>query len=76
MKANEARKKALEVINSDIDCIKELERVYNLIKERAAVGSFSLHVLVNYRYHEYILMKLNEDGYKVTIIFEKFEIRW
>ena len=39
-------------------------------------GAFKLNITVPYPHHDYVLMKLQEDGYKVEIVFESFRISW
>ena len=69
MKARQARELAIKAMDRDIECHKEIE-------ERAKQGKLGAHVTVPYRYHDYVITKLKENGYKLCIAFEKFEISW
>ena len=56
---------------------KELDEIYDkLVKCRTKQGKLGAHVTVPYRYHDYVITKLKENGYKLCIAFEKFEISW
>lgn len=74
MKASEAREKAMKILNANIK--EELDRIYNAINTRVEAGGLSLYIDIDYKYHEYITTKLKEDGYKVDIVFENFNIQW
>lgn len=76
MKARQARELAIKAMDKDTECHKEIERVYKEIEERAKQGKLGAHVTVPYRYHDYVITKLKENGYKLCIVFEKFEISW
>ena len=76
MKANEAREKAIKAMDKNIECHKVLERIYKIIENQANKGYLSVHTTVSYKYHDYITTKLKEDGYKISITFESFEISW
>ena len=76
MKASEARAKAIEAMDKNIECHEELEKIYKIIEDQANKGYLSVHVTVSYKYHDYVTTKLKEDGYKISITFESFEISW
>lgn len=76
MKASEAREKAIKAMDKNIECRKVLERIYKIIENQANKGYLSVHVTVSYKYHDYVTTKLKEDGYKISIVFENFEISW
>lgn len=76
MIACEARAIAIEAMNKNIECRKELEKIYKKIEDQANKGYLSVHVTVSYKYHDYVTTKLKEDGYKISITFESFEISW
>ena len=76
MKASEARAKAIEAMDKNIECHEELEKIYKKIEDQANKGYLSVHATVSYKYHDYITTKLKEKGYKVVIVFQKFEIYW
>ena len=76
MKASEAREKAIKAMDKNIECHEELEKIYKIIEDQANKGYLSVHVTVSYKYHDYVTTKLKEDGYKISITFESFEISW
>lgn len=76
MKASEARAKAMKILNANVEIKEELDRIYNAINTRVEAGGLSLYINIDYKYHEYITTKLKEDGYKVDIVFENFNIQW
>lgn len=78
MNAIEARKKAIEVLkeHENEEALKTLNGVYYEIHKAVHKGALSVNIKVNYDYQDFILYSLNEDGYKVEILFENFKISW
>ena len=76
MKASEARGLAIKAMDRDIECHREMERVYKKIEDAANRGKLGVNITVPYKYHDYVTIKLKENGYKLCIVFEKFEISW
>lgn len=76
MKASEARARAMEVMNRDIECHKKMQEVYREIEEAVNKGCLKVRITIPYRYHDLVSTQLVANGYRVSIIFEKFEISW
>lgn len=76
MKANEARKKSIEVMDRDIDCYSKIKEIYGLIEKTANKGKLKINLEIDYRYHDYVSTKLVDNGYKISIVFKRFEINW
>lgn len=76
MKASEARAKAIEIMNKDKECHNKIKEVYKEIEKAVNKGCLKVHITVPYRYHDFISTQLVSNGYRVSIVFEKYEISW
>lgn len=76
MKASEARARAMEVMNRDIECHKKMQEVYREIERAVNKGSLKVHITIPYRYHDFVSTQLIANGYRISIVFEKYEISW
>lgn len=77
MNAIEARAKAIQILEKSDKHAETLNMVYDAINYAVEEhGAFKLNITVPYPHHDYVLMKLQEDGYKVEIVFESFRIAW